>query len=126
MALGVGLLLAALAGMNAVGTQNQRYAWLNTAVVPAADASATDAMLWQVRRDYYHGRSIGRVEIAALGPGAPVPPGMPRLPGPGSTTPRRPWTRCCGPRRPPNSATGFPVTRSASSAGTRCRRPTRC
>ncbi|OHV51324.1 FtsX-like permease family protein [Pseudofrankia sp. BMG5.36] len=81
VALGVALLLAPVAGVNAVGAQNQRYAWLNTAVAPAAPGQ--DAMLWLVRGDYYHGRSIGRVEVAALGADAPVPPGIPRLPGPG-------------------------------------------
>jgi FtsX-like permease family len=81
VALGVGLLLTAVAGMNAVGAQNQRYAWLNTAVAPATPSG--DGMLWLIRGDYFHGRPIGRVEVAALGPDAPVPPGIPRLPGPG-------------------------------------------
>ncbi|GAA2624309.1 FtsX-like permease family protein [Dactylosporangium fulvum] len=79
--LGVGMLMATVAGMNAVDTQNQRYAWLNTAVAP--DTGAGDPLLWSLREDYYHGGSIGRVEVAGLGPGAPVPPGIPRLPAPG-------------------------------------------
>jgi hypothetical protein len=83
VALGVGMLLTTLAGMNAVDAQNQRYGWLNTAAVPtSADASA-DPMWWLLREDYYHGTSIGRVEVAALGADAPVPPGIPRLPAPG-------------------------------------------
>ncbi|ONH26598.1 FtsX-like permease family protein [Pseudofrankia asymbiotica] len=81
VALGVAMLLAPVAGLNAVGAQNQRYAWLNTAVGPAARGG--DGMLWLIRGDYYHGRTIGRVEVAALGADAPVPPGIPRLPGPG-------------------------------------------
>ncbi|PSK66834.1 hypothetical protein B0E53_01169 [Micromonospora sp. MH33] len=83
VALGVGMLLATLAGMNAVNAQNQRYAWLNTAVAPAAADSSIDPLWWLIREDYYHGDSIGRVEVAATGPDAPVPPGIPRLPGPG-------------------------------------------
>ncbi|MET8832804.1 FtsX-like permease family protein [Micromonospora sp. NPDC004540] len=83
VALGVGMLLTTLAGMNAVNKQNQRYAWLNTAVAPAATDPSVDPLWWLVREDYYHGESIGRVEIAATGPDAPVPPGIPRLPGPG-------------------------------------------
>ncbi|PZG13388.1 ABC transporter permease [Micromonospora craterilacus] len=83
VALGVGMLLTTLAGMNAVGAQNQRYAWLNTAVAPPSPDTSADPMWWLIREDYYHGRSIGRVEVAALGPDAPVPPGIPRLPGPG-------------------------------------------
>ena len=83
VALGVGMLLTTLAGMNAVGAQNLRYAWLNTAVAPASADISTDPMWWLVRGDYYHGQAIGRVEVAATGPHAPVPPGIPRLPGPG-------------------------------------------
>ncbi len=83
VALGVGMLLATLAGMNAVGAQNQRYAWLNTAVAPASPDPSVDPMWWLIREDYHQGRSIARVEVAALGPHAPVPPGLPRLPGPG-------------------------------------------
>ncbi|MBM0230213.1 hypothetical protein [Micromonospora sp. ATA51] len=83
VALGVGMLLATLAGMNAVGAQNARYAWLNTAVAPASADPTADPMWWLIREDYYHGQSIGRVEVAALGPDASVPPGIPHLPGPG-------------------------------------------
>ncbi|MGR6320190.1 ABC transporter permease [Micromonospora soli] len=83
VALGVGMLLTTLAGMNAVGAQNLRYAWLNTTVAPASSDASADPMWWLLREDYYHGRSIGRVEVAALGPDAPVPPGIPHLPGPG-------------------------------------------
>ncbi|SCF34841.1 FtsX-like permease family protein [Micromonospora viridifaciens] len=83
VALGVGMLLTTLAGMNAVGAQNQRQAWLNTAVAPASADPSVDPMWWLIREDYHHGRSIGRVEVAALGPDAPVPPGIPHLPGPG-------------------------------------------
>ncbi|BCJ75347.1 hypothetical protein CS0771_48910 [Catellatospora sp. IY07-71] len=81
VALGVGMLLASVAGMNAVGAQNQRYAWLNSAIAP--QSAEHDAMWWTVREDYFHARSIGRVEVAALGPAAPVPPGLPRLPAAG-------------------------------------------
>ncbi|KKJ95080.1 ABC transporter permease [Micromonospora sp. HK10] len=83
VALGVGMLLATLAGMNAVNAQNQRYAWLNSAVAPAAADPSVDPVWWLIRQDYYHGDSIGRVEVAATGPDSPVPPGIPRLPGPG-------------------------------------------
>ncbi|NES30780.1 FtsX-like permease family protein [Micromonospora terminaliae] len=83
VALGVGMLLATLAGMNAVDAQNQRYAWLNTAVAPASTDPAAEPMWWLIREDYHDGDSIGRVEVAATGPEAPVPPGIPRLPGPG-------------------------------------------
>ena len=35
------------------------------------------------RVDYFGGRTIERLDLAALGPGAPVPPGISRRPGPG-------------------------------------------
>jgi hypothetical protein len=94
VAVGVGLLLISLAGINAVNTQNARYAWLNTGTGSAtrADAaansssggrSATPAPLWWLlRADMFHGQIVGRVEVAATGPDSPVPPGIPRLPGP--------------------------------------------
>ncbi|MEU6207580.1 FtsX-like permease family protein [Micromonospora musae] len=83
VALGVGMLLTTLAGLNAVGAQNQRYAWLNTAAAPATSDTSADSLWWLIREDYHHGDSIGRVDLAAAGPDAPVPPGLPRLPGPG-------------------------------------------
>ncbi|MET7749645.1 FtsX-like permease family protein [Micromonospora sp. NPDC005367] len=83
VALGVGMLLTTLAGMNAVGAQNQRYGWLNSAAAPASSDASVDPMWWLIREDYYHGDSIGRVDVAATGPDSPVPPGIPRLPGPG-------------------------------------------
>jgi hypothetical protein len=42
-----------------------------------------DPLWWQLRADYYGGQLIGRVDVAATGPDSPVPPGLPRLPGPG-------------------------------------------
>src|SRR5262245_44190445 len=93
VAVGVGLLLTTLAGINAVNTQNARYAWINSgspvatqqAAAPStrAPASASDPLWWVLRGDYFDGQSIGRVDVAATGPHSPVPPGTPRLPGPG-------------------------------------------
>ena len=39
--------------------------------------------LWNYSEDFYQGQTIERLDVAALGPGAPVPPGVSRLPGPG-------------------------------------------
>jgi len=82
VALGVGMLLAALAAVNGVSTQNDRYGWLNSANSPTA-ANGTDPLWWQLRIDAFDRRSIGRVDLAATGPASPVPPGLPRLPAPG-------------------------------------------
>jgi hypothetical protein len=83
VAIGVGLLLATVAGINAVNAQNARYAWLNTGIVPSTAAPSPDPLWWTIHRDYFDGRPIGRIDLAATGPRSPVPPGIPRLPGPG-------------------------------------------
>ncbi|MBB5867830.1 cell division protein FtsX [Allocatelliglobosispora scoriae] len=80
---GTGLLLAVLACINATHAQNARFGWLNTAVAPPAAYATADPMWWSLSRDYFDGQTIGRVDVAAIGPHAPVPPGIPRLPGPG-------------------------------------------
>ena len=82
VALGVGLLLAAVAGTNAVNAQNDRYAWLDTQPQQAA-TSGRDPLWGRVVADRYAGQAITRVDVAATGPTSPVPPGIPRLPGPG-------------------------------------------
>ena len=93
VALGVCLLLITLAGINAVNTQNARYAWLATSAASAPPGPGSqplggrptgrDPLWWQLRADHYGGQLIGRVDVAATGPDSPVPPGLPRLPGPG-------------------------------------------
>jgi hypothetical protein len=84
--LGVGLLLTAVAATNAVTTWNNRHAWLwtGTASVPAAPATAGIAPLWwHPSGDTFDGQNIDRFDVAATGTSSPVPPGIPRDPGPG-------------------------------------------
>jgi hypothetical protein len=98
--LGAGLLLIAVAGINAVNAQNDRYAWLDTAGSPqshepgarsagahhesAPPASASRAPTWLlVTTDEFGRQDITRVDLAATGPSSPVPPGIPADPGPG-------------------------------------------
>ncbi len=103
--IGVGLLLTVIAAVNAVGVQNDRYAWLDTgtpaASAPvqgvvgvvrqqgrAASSGATTATsrdpLWLLfTTDAFDGQTIYRADVAATGPASPVPPGIPRDPGPG-------------------------------------------
>ncbi|GAA0549793.1 ABC transporter permease [Paractinoplanes ferrugineus] len=84
VAIGVGLVLAALAGTTAVQRQNAHYGWLNSAHAEAATGpSAADPAWWAFREDYFRGRSIARIDVAVTGPHAPVPPGLSALPGPG-------------------------------------------
>jgi hypothetical protein len=88
VALGSGLLLAAISGINAVNAQNLRSAWLNSVPGPVAGhqtpaAVRAQPLLWELRADYYGGQLMGRLDVAATGPRSPIPPGIPHLPGPG-------------------------------------------
>ncbi|WP_406423436.1 hypothetical protein OH809_05605 [Streptomyces sp. NBC_00873] len=88
VALGVGLLLSILAAINATAAQNSRNAWLNTGSGKSASSQSaakadTDPLWWLLRADHFEGQVIGRVDVAAIGPNSPVPPGLSRLPAPG-------------------------------------------
>ncbi|WP_425840726.1 FtsX-like permease family protein [Streptomyces fractus] len=87
VAVGVALLLSTFAAIEATRTQNDRNAWLNTGAEfthsRGARAAGVDPLWWLLRADHYDGGLIGRVGVAATGPNAPVPPGLPRLPAPG-------------------------------------------
>ena len=88
--IGVGLLLTAVSAANAVNTQNDRYAWLDTgASHPSQTGSGgrTGAPAAPLRvlitTDEFDGQTIYRADVAATGPDSPVPPGIPQDPGPG-------------------------------------------
>jgi FtsX-like permease family len=84
--LGVGLLLTAVAATSAVTTWNSRHAWYwtGTAWVPRSQAAAGTAPLWwHPGSDIFRGQTISRFDVAATGTSSPVPPGIPRDPGPG-------------------------------------------
>ncbi len=86
VALGVGLLLAALAGGNGLHAQTDRGAWLDTSAQTSPSTSGTspsDRLWWLSSIDQFGNQAIDRVDVAAAGPSAPVPPGIPHLPGPG-------------------------------------------
>ena len=95
VALGVGLLLLALAGVNGLHAQTDRGAWLDTprqtapcsgraCPSPSASSTSTSGQLWWLSSvDQFGSQAIDRVDVAAAGPGAPVPPGLTHLPGPG-------------------------------------------
>jgi hypothetical protein len=82
--LGVGLLLTALAATNAVSTWNSRHAWFwtGTAWVPRGPAVGVAPLWWHPGSDIFDGRQIERFDVAATGASSPVPPGIPRDPGP--------------------------------------------
>jgi hypothetical protein len=81
--LGVGLLLAALAGINGLHAQSDRAAWLDSAVQTIRPTSPAGGLWWDPGTDSFRGQLIDQIDVAATGPSAPVPPGMSRLPGPG-------------------------------------------
>jgi hypothetical protein len=83
--LGVGLLLTAVAATNAVTTWNNRRAWLYTGTVytPAGPAAGVAPLWWHPGDDTFDGQQISRFDVAATGASSPVPPGIPRDPGPG-------------------------------------------
>ena len=83
--LGVGLLLTAVAATNAVTTWNNRHAWYwtGTAWVPPGPATGVAPLWWHPGSDIFNGQTISRFDVAATGTSSPVPPGIPRDPGPG-------------------------------------------
>ena len=83
VALGVGLLLAALAGVNGLHAQTDRGAWLDTSAQASRPASASGRLWWLSSTDQFGNQAIDRIDVAATGPNAPVPPGLPHLPAPG-------------------------------------------
>lgn len=83
VALGVGLLLASLAAVNGLHAQTDRGAWLDTSAQASQPTSTSDRLWWLSSTDQFGNEAIDRVDVAAAGPNAPVPPGIPHLPGPG-------------------------------------------
>jgi hypothetical protein len=83
--LGVGLLLTAVAAINAVSTWNGRHAWFWTgsAWSPAGPATGAAPLWWHPSNDTFDGQTIDRFDVAATGASSPVPPGISHDPGPG-------------------------------------------
>jgi hypothetical protein len=87
VAVGVALLLVVLADFHGFQAANSKRCWECTTgayLVGGKVKPAANAELWNYTEDYFEGRPIKRLEVAALGPHAPVVPGIPRLPGAGS------------------------------------------
>ncbi|MFF1795821.1 FtsX-like permease family protein [Kitasatospora sp. NPDC058263] len=83
VAIGVGLLLSTLASINAVGQANDRAVWTNTGAASRTETAPVDPLWWWAHGDYYDGEQILRVDVAATGPTAPVPPGLDAVPASG-------------------------------------------
>lgn len=83
VAIGVGLLLSTFAGINAVDRANARQLWLDTGAAARTETAPVDPLWWRAHDDYYDGKALIEVDVAATGPTSPVPPGLTRLPPPG-------------------------------------------
>ena len=81
--LGVALLLAALAGVNGLHAQTDRGGWLDTSAQASRPTSTSHGLWWLSSVDQFGNQAIDRIDVAAAGPDAPIPPGISHLPGPG-------------------------------------------
>ncbi|HSS87722.1 MAG TPA: FtsX-like permease family protein [Streptosporangiaceae bacterium] len=87
VAIGVALLLVVLADFHGFQAANNKRCWECTTgpyLITGAIKPAANVELWNYSEDYFGGQLIKGLEVAALGPHAPTPPGIPRLPGAGS------------------------------------------
>ncbi|GLZ75836.1 hypothetical protein Afil01_06430 [Actinorhabdospora filicis] len=73
------LLLAAIAANSAFAARTERTAWQTPASVSESEATAIQFS----RNEYFGDRAITVIRLAALKPGAPVPPGLDAFPAPG-------------------------------------------
>ena len=81
VAVGVGVLLTVLADFHAFNATNGRQCWQCTdgaAITRGTPAPGTE--FWNYRQDYFEGRVIDRVDVAAAGPSAPAIPGLAAMP----------------------------------------------
>ncbi|HET9167855.1 MAG TPA: FtsX-like permease family protein [Actinospica sp.] len=92
VAAGVAILLAVLADFHAFEYTNDQPRWQATQGTTitggssyAYSATGPDANseLWNFSETVFQGKTIDQLDVAALGPNAPLPPGISRLPGAG-------------------------------------------
>ncbi|MFZ2042958.1 MAG: hypothetical protein WAV12_03060, partial [Trebonia sp.] len=83
VAVGVALLLGVLAEYHAFQANASQACWSCTTGQPVPSPLPSHGELWNDSVDFYQGQTITRLDVAPLGAGAPVPPGITRLPAPG-------------------------------------------
>jgi hypothetical protein len=83
VAVGVALLLGVLAEYHAFQVNANKQCWSCTQGAPVPGTLPAHGELWNNSVDFYRGQTISRLDVAALGPDAPVPPGVTRLPSAG-------------------------------------------
>jgi hypothetical protein len=84
VAVGVALLLCVLGELHAFESNAYKACWSCTQGASVPAALPAHGELWNNSVDFYQGQTLRRLDVAALGPGAPVPPGVSRLPAPGT------------------------------------------
>ena len=102
VAVGVALLLAVLAEFHAFQAGSSRPCWECTQAPELPGTLPGRGLAANYSVDFYQGQTIERLDVAALGPDAPVPPGISRLPGPGQydASPALAYSWRSGPRWP--------------------------
>jgi len=80
VAVGVALLLGVLAEFHAYQDNGNKQCWSCTQGAPVPSTLPAHGELWNNSVDFYQGQTISRLDVAALGPDAPVPPGITHLP----------------------------------------------
>ncbi|HEY7174572.1 MAG TPA: FtsX-like permease family protein, partial [Micromonosporaceae bacterium] len=83
VAVGVALLFGVLAEFHAFQTNANKQCWSCTLGASVPKTLPTHGELWNNSVDFYQGSTINRLDVAALGSDAPVPPGVTQLPPPG-------------------------------------------
>jgi len=84
VALGVAMLLGVLAEFHAFEANAYQQCWSCTQGNSVPTALPNHGELWNNSVDFYQGQTINRLDVAALGPNAPLPPGISQLPAPGT------------------------------------------
>ena len=80
VAVGVALLLGVLAEFHAFQANADQPCWSCTQGAPVPGTLPSYGELWNNSVDFYQGQTISRLDVAALGPNAPAPPGITQLP----------------------------------------------
>jgi FtsX-like permease family protein len=80
VAVGVALLLGVLAEFHAFQANANQPCWSCTQGASVPATLPAHGELWNNSVDFYQGQTISRLDVAALGQNAPVPPGITQLP----------------------------------------------
>jgi FtsX-like permease family len=80
VAVGVVIMLAVLADFHAFQVTNHKPFWEGTTAMQIVPGSASHVELWNYSNEVYQAQTIEVLDVAALGPHAPVPPGIRALP----------------------------------------------